>query len=476
MAPAADYLILKRRAQEEERMKYEHITKSNFKISANAEWEIKTSGFIEHQKATQRFNSIRAADDAALDARRRRLADMLGQEQALFQRQLEELEESPEQGKARMEARANELKEKREGERLAYVRQQYERQWRMSCDPLREQESKEILKATNAARAYQIGEKMKALEMEEQETRSFDAMWEQDRLAKLGREESEESARKQMDFEHKLVLDQQVAELHHFRNEERRLAEEEAALMREQWEIEREESKKVEGMRHKVLMQANDELHSFNKHKRAMLADAIDAERKADEERLSAQLALEKQEAEREAAAKASMQQETRRFAEHMLAQKRQIAAQEEVMEAARQKELNKAWDKRLEVWGREQEARENLMAQVLDERRVQVATKLKQVRIDKQKQADARMRLEAELAAVNRIEADKAAESAGTRMAHRALLENQIKEKAFKRAAADYNKAQERLTAERAEAAYQMMLTDQMGKTAMTMSKYAQN
>jgi len=127
-------------------------------------------------------------------------------------------------------------------------------------------------------------------------------------------------------------------------------------------------------------------------------------------------------------------------------------------------------------VWGREQEARENLMAQVLDERRVQVATKLKQVRIDKQKQADARMRLEAELAAVNRIEADKAAESAGTRMAHRALLENQIKEKAFKRGAADYNKAQERLTAERAEAAYQMMLTDQMGKTAMTMSKYAQN
>merc|ERR1719446_1260263 len=50
--------------------------------------------------------------------------------------------------------------------------------------------------------------------------------------------------------------------------------------MREQWELEREESKKVEGMRHKVLMQANTELHDFNKHKRSMLADAIDAERR----------------------------------------------------------------------------------------------------------------------------------------------------------------------------------------------------
>ena len=42
--------------------------------------------------------------------------------------------------------------------------------------------------------------------------------------------------------------------------------------------------------------------------------------------------------------------------------------------------------------------------------------------------------------------------------MQHRALLENQIKDKAFKRAAAEFNKAQERMTAERSEAAYQMM------------------
>ena len=455
-------------------MKYEQLTKDNFKVSANAEWEIKTTGFIEHQKARQRFNSIRAADEASLNTRRRRLADMLAHEHATFQVQLEQLDESPEQRKMRMEMRAGELKDKREGERLAYVRQQYERQWRMACDPLREQESKEILKATNAARAYQIGEKMKVLEMEEQETRAFDALWEQDRLAKLGREESEEAARQQMDFEHKLVLDQQVAELHKFRSEEQRLAAEEASLLRQQWELEREESKKVEGMRHGVLMRANSELHDFNKHKRAMLAAAVDAERQTDAERLAAQLALEKQEEGREAAARRSMQEETRRFAEHMLQQKRAIAAQEEVMEEARQKELNKAWDKRLAVWGKEQEARENLMAQVLEERKMQVQNKLVQVRIDKQKQADARHRLEAELAKVNQIESNKATDMQQTRMQHRALLENQIKDKAFKRAAADFNKAQEKLTADRAEAAYQMMLGDQMAKTSMTMNKYA--
>jgi len=470
----ADYLILKRRAQEEVRRDYEHICKNNFKAAANAEWEIKTSGFIENTQTKVRYNAIRAADEAALNARRRKLAEMLGAEQALFQQQLEALDESPAERKVRMESRAAELKDKREGERLAFVRQQYERQWRMACDPLREAESKEILKATNAARAYQIGEKMKALEMEEHENRSFDMLWEQDRLAKLGREEAEEEARMQMDLEHKLVLDRQVSELHNYRQSEKTLAMDEAALMRQQWLAQREEAKKVESMRHDVLMAANDELHQFNKTKRDQLAAAVAAERQSDADRLAAQLALEAHENEREASARASMQAETRRFAEHMLAQKRAIAQQEGLQEEARKAEMDKAWDKRLAVWSKEQAARENLMAQVLDERKIQVETKLQAVQVDKQKQAEARARLESELSHVNSLERAKNEEMASVRMQHRALLENQIKDKAFKRAAAEYNKAQERMAAERSEAAYQMMLNDQMLKTTSTMQKFA--
>lgn len=456
-------------------MKYEVVTKNNFKTSAAAEWEIKTAGFIQDRQAKERYESIRKADEDMLNARRQRLANFLAEEHALFQRQLEELDESPAERKARMESRASELKEKRENERLAFVRQQYERQWRMACDPLREKESKEILKATNAARAFQIGEKMKALEQDEQENRAFDEMWEKDRLAKLGREEAEEEARRQMDFEHKLVLDQQVGELHNYRAAETQMATDEANLMRGHWEMEREEAKKVDMMRHQVLMKANTELHEFNKHKRSQLADAVAAERKADAERLQAQLDLEAHENEREAAARASMQHETRRFAEHMLMQKRAIAQQEEVQEEARQAELKKAWDKRLAVWGKEQEAREKLMAQVLDERKSQVQTKLQAVQIDKQNQAEARRRLEAELSHVNQIEQKKTSDMKDIRMMHRSLLENQIKDKAFKRAASEFNKAQERMTAERAEAAYQMMLNDQMAKTSTVMQKFAQ-
>jgi len=457
-------------------MRYERIAKGNFIASANAEWEIKTTGMIANRQMKDRYESVRAADEAALNTRRMRLSQMLHAEQELHQQQLEALEPSPSERKMQMESRAAELKEKRENERIAYVRQQYERQWRLACDPLREQESKEILKATNAARAYQIGEKMKALELEEQESRAFDQMWEEDRLAKLGREEAEEQAAKQMDFEHKLVLDRQVAELAQFREEERRLAAEEADLMQQAWLLEREEEAKVTAARQSVIDKAQTELNDFNKHKRTMLEKSVAAERQADAQRLATVLAREKHEEEREAAAREAMAGETRKFAEHMLAQKRALASQEEVMEAARKKEQDKAWDKRLQVWGAEQEARENLLVQVLNERKIQVANKLKQVKIDKQKQSAARAKLELELAKVNALEKAKTDEAAMVRMQHRSLLENQIKSKAFTRAAAEYNKAQERSMAERAEAAYQMMLNDQMAKTTSTMNKFSQN
>ena len=97
-------------------MKYEKVTMDNFKAASNAEWEIRTQGFIEHQMSTQRYNAIRAADEASLNARRRNLAAMLAAESKVFQSQLEALSESPEERKTRMESRASELKEKRETE------------------------------------------------------------------------------------------------------------------------------------------------------------------------------------------------------------------------------------------------------------------------------------------------------------------------------------------------------------------------
>ena len=82
----------------------------------------------------------------------------------------------------------------------------------------------------------------------------FDDLWEKDRQAKLGREEREEDARKEMDRDHKLILDQQVQELHDYRMSERELAMQDSALMREQWEMERQEAARVDALRKEVQL------------------------------------------------------------------------------------------------------------------------------------------------------------------------------------------------------------------------------
>ena len=134
----------------------------------------------------------------------------------------------------------------------------------------------------------------------------------------------------------------------------------------------------------------------------------------------------------------------------------------------------DKAWDKRLAEWGREQSARESLMAQVLKERKMQVETKLELEKINKVKLAHARSQLDVELGRINVVEAAKNEEAKAVRLEHQALLRNQMKDKEFKRAADTFNKQQEKMMAQNAEAQYQAMLSEQMTKTMANMEKFS--
>jgi hypothetical protein len=110
---------------------------------------------------------------------------------------------------------------------------------------------------------------------------------------------------------------------------------------------------------------------------------------------------------------------------------------------------------------------------QVLEERKIQVEVKLEQEKVNKVRAAHARSQLDEELSRINTVEARKSEEARQVRLEHQALLKNQIKDKAFQRAAAEYNKMQERMASERAEAQYQAMLREQLDKTAANMDKF---
>ena len=90
-------------------------------------------------------------------------------------------------------------------------------------------------------------------------------------------------------------------------------------------------------------------------------------------------------------------------------------------------------------------------------------------------REAHARECLNTELARINLVEAAKDEEAKQVRLEHQALLKNQMKDKAFQSAAAQYNKMQERMASERAEAQYQAMLREQMSKTQANMQKFSE-
>ena len=111
---------------------------------------------------------------------------------------------------------------------------------------------------------------------------------------------------------------------------------------------------------------------------------------------------------------------------------------------------------------------------QVLEERKIQVEVKLEQEKVNKVRAAHARSQLDEELSRINTVEARKSEEARQVRLEHQALLKNQIKDKAFQRAAGEYNKMQERMMAQNAEAQYQAMLQEQMTKTMANMEKFS--
>jgi len=113
------------------------------------------------------------------------------------------------------------------------------------------------------------------------------------------------------------------------------------------------------------------------------------------------------------------------------------------------------------------------VVAKVLGERSVQVSQKLERAQREKEAEAEARRRLEAELAEIEAAEAAKARAAAAAKADYTRQLEHQIQQRRHGRAISEFNKVQEKESADRAEAAYQATLRSQLARTESQMSKY---
>merc|ERR1712100_264869 len=86
--PGGEYLIMKRRAQEEHQKVYDDIAKKQFVYKAMCDFE--TSGIAKAQSnAVQyRYDNLRYQRDRNLQGRRSRLAEMISNEEQVYEAEL----------------------------------------------------------------------------------------------------------------------------------------------------------------------------------------------------------------------------------------------------------------------------------------------------------------------------------------------------------------------------------------------------
>lgn len=461
-----EYLIQQRRRIEDQRRTYETKSQSDARLLAAANWETKSSQKLIDQAALKRqFAALRAEGERRLQQRRDALAHLLGSEQQQYMAELASREESVEQRKARLTARAMHLRSERQAREQAHVVAMNEMRFRMSCDPLRELEAKQHALEVAAERAMQMGDRAAQRDLQRQEDLYFQAESEKQLHEAQARDAADVARRAEYDRFVRTELDRQCEELSRRKTKEKDERRQEFEIIRAVWEAEQKdaaeraivEAKEREEMRHRINAsnQARQAQRSVERAKEATL----------DKDLLAAALAREEAQKQREAAYAAMLRQEAHQYRVFLEQQMVRQASDEAELERLRQEDQERAYRKRAAVWEAEQAAREQLMAEVYAERSRQVAEKeaaLHRLKLEKEREAAAQRHVGAEMAIGERMAREAKMKQIGVT---REELEHQVAEKQRVKEMTDFMASLERQAAEAAERAYQKRLDMELHK-----------
>jgi hypothetical protein len=161
--------------------RYQQTKKRHQKQRFVANWQT-TSLANANRKATQReLLASQQAEQEQLDARRQKLASLLAEDTARERQQLNALQETPEQRRARLIERAQQLKERREAARRQFVEEQERRRFRENCDELRRGEGDLLVAHCTRIQGEQMSARKEQIQLDEERERL-----EEERIAREG--------------------------------------------------------------------------------------------------------------------------------------------------------------------------------------------------------------------------------------------------------------------------------------------------
>lgn len=351
----------------------EKITAENSKMKMMGRWESSTAKRVASTEYYQAMDRIQARQDDVLVQRRERLAAMLLQERAEHDEMIAGLAETDEQRKERLMQHARDLRKQREEHRVAQSNCKKDQLAVQRSAAVREAESR--LKVLQAAdeRHRQLEANQQARINKEEEERFFTEQWlEQQKL---------QNARARQDLENQHVRNRQrqadlalQVENNDVRKEEEkaRLRADDAEFFRLLKEDQQKEFEKQELRRQRRTALAK-EMKERNEELLAIKQDEYDRLRREDKQLLDDILREIAETEKKEAEAKRKARQEAVEHMRRVEAQMGEQAESETALDKLWQEENDREWAKKEARWMADQERRQRLLKNVMENRRQQV-------------------------------------------------------------------------------------------------------
>lgn len=463
--------ITRRREAEDKRAAIQQVVDDNLAVGRLATWETKTTARIQRNTITNMARSLEVADKQSLQARRRRLTELLASDDEVYKGELAGLQETSKQRAVRMVAVARALKLEREEKRKALATEQYNRQWREGCDDLRLIDSDKFRNHCMQGVQGQLREKAEARKASTMDEMRWAKVMEDGRLQKMQKESDEIKKRQAFNQETKMALMDQMDNQRAAKEAEAARTEQDRLNFMQQLEDEAEDNRRGQAQMKEAQMTQLRRIREFNEETMGAKNKALQMQREQEMRDLAQKMEAHRAEGDMRAAEKKQMRDDIFKYQEYLRQRKVEEKQLERELEVMCQEELQAANAKRDAQWMKERLGREQLLANVYQTRREQIYSKDREALRREEEVGLERQAIEREIQRAQRIEEE---EEEQQRQKERQLAGDLDRQKTVNRNRADIQQTEERNefeAAQDAEKKYSAFLVRE--KQSMWAEKY---
>ena len=183
--------IEKERGLEDNIRKYKSYVNEHYRTRQVANWENKTSAAIYKNQEQEEREALNNQKEIFLNMRRNKLSNLLKKENEQYHRELFENQDTPENQRAQMEKKLQDLKDLKENEKKKFVEEQKEKQFYNENDDVRKYNTEYNSLRCCIEQENQMIDKMHRRYRIYQQEKAFDDVNKMDYLKKVEREKKE---------------------------------------------------------------------------------------------------------------------------------------------------------------------------------------------------------------------------------------------------------------------------------------------